>query len=126
MADIQLKVKQVRLVEKLRKHGFQCNTEELFEPITNADTYTSQNLFQETKSTTKAIEELHEPNVHVKALELMNKNGVTDSSLIRPKAKLLVPTNRSQFRFYDDPDSDNWNDYVTIGKKFQNAMVSLF
>ena len=56
--------------------------------------------------TTKSIEALDEPNVHVKTSELLNKNGVIHSSLIRPLSKLLVPTNESQFRLYDDHDSD--------------------
>ena len=60
---------------------------------------------------------MDESNVHVKALELMNKNGVIHSSLIRPIAKLLVPTNKSLFRLYDDPDSDNWKDYEMNGEK---------
>ena len=55
---------------------------------------------------------MDESNVHVNALELINKNGVTDWNLIRPIAKLLEPTNKSQFWSYDDPDSDNGNDYV--------------
>ena len=37
----------------------------------------------------------------------MNKIGVIDSSLIRRIAKLLVPTNKCQFRLYDHPDSGN-------------------
>ena len=53
---------------------------------------------------------MDESSVHVKAL--LNKNGVTDSSLIRSKAQLVVPTNKIQFRLYDDADSDDWNDYV--------------
>ena len=44
-----------------------------FEPMTKAGTLTGQKLFEETKSTTKAIEEMDESNVHVKALELMNR-----------------------------------------------------
>ena len=117
LADLQSKVKQVRLVEKLGKQGFHYDSKELFLPITKALTVTCQKLFEETKSTTKAIEALDESNVHVKALELMIKNGIIDSILIRPIAKLLIPTNKGQFRLYDDPDSDNWNDYAMNGEK---------
>ena len=67
---------------------------------------TSQKLLEETKLTTKAIEELDESFVHVKALELTTINGVNDSSLITPIAELVVPTNKSHFRLYDDPHSD--------------------
>ena len=89
----------------------------LFEPITKAVTDTNQKLLEESKSTTKAVQNLVESNVRLKALELMNSNGVIHSSLIRPIAELLVPTNKSQFRFYDDPDSDNWKDYILNGEK---------
>ena len=37
--------------------------------------------------------------------------------MIRPLSKLLVRTNKSQFRLYDDPDSVNWNDYIMNGEK---------
>ena len=117
LADLQSKVKQVRLVEKLGKQGFYCDTKEFFEPITKVVTDTSQKLLEERKSTTKAIEELDESNVHVKTLQLINQSGEIHSKLIRPIAKLLVPTIKSHFRLYDDPDSDNWNDYVMNGEK---------
>ena len=48
----------------------------LFEPITKAVTDSNQELLDETKSNTKAIEALDESNDHVKASELMNKNGI--------------------------------------------------
>ena len=73
LADLQSKVKQVRLVRKFCKQGFHYHMKELFEPITKAVTDTSHKLFEETKSTTKTIEELDESNVHVKVSELMNK-----------------------------------------------------
>ena len=37
--------------------------------------------------------------------------------MIRPPSKLLVPTNKSHFRLYDDPDSVNSNDYIMNGEK---------
>ena len=112
LADLQSKIKQVGLFEKFGKQGYHYDIKELFEPITIAVTDTSQNLLEKSKSTAKVIEELDESDLHVKALELMNKNGVIHSSLIRPIAKLLVPTNWSQFRLYDDPDSDDLNDCI--------------
>ena len=60
---------------------------------------------------------MNESNVHVKILELLNKNGIIQWSLITPKEKLLVLTNGSQFRLYHDPDSDKWNDLVMNGEK---------
>ena len=56
-------------------------------------------------------------NVNVKALELMKRKGVIHSSLIRPIAKLIVPTNESKFRLYNDPDSGNQNNYIMKREK---------
>ena len=47
----------------------------------------------------------------------MNENETRYPSLIRPISKLLVPKNKSQFRLFDDPDSDDWNDFVMNNKK---------
>ena len=112
IADLQSKEKQVRLVEKLGKQGFHYDITESLEPITKVITDSNQKLLKETISNTKAIEGLDELNVHVNALELLNKNGVIHSSSIRPTTNILVLTNKNQFRLIDDLDSDNWNDYV--------------
>ena len=42
----------------------------------------------------------------------MNKNGVFDTSLIKPLANLLVRQNKGKYCLYDYRDSDNWNDYI--------------
>ena len=47
----------------------------------------------------------------------MKKNVVIDTNLLRTLAIPSVPRNKSQFFLYDDPDSDNWNDYIVKGKK---------
>ena len=47
----------------------------------------------------------------------MNKIGVIDFFLIGPIAKLLLPTNWSQFRWFGDLDSDSSNDYKMNEKK---------
>ena len=82
----------------------------VFESILNAIADTCQKLLEESKSTTKVFEELDESNVHLKALELLNKSRVNGSSLIWPISKLLVPTNKRQFHFYDDPNIDIWSE----------------
>ena len=82
-------------MEKLDKQGFHYDKKKLFELITKAVTNTSQYLLKETKSTTKAIEERDESNAHLIHLKLINRNGVFDSSLIRPIEKPLVPTKKS-------------------------------
>ena len=74
MADLELKVKQVRLVENLREQGFQYDTKEIFEPISKSVSDTSEKLIKETKPSRKFFEALDESNVHVKALEVRNKN----------------------------------------------------
>ena len=66
MADLHSKARQIKMVEKLGKQGFHYDTKELFELLTKAVTDTSQELLEETKSTTKEIEELHESNFPVK------------------------------------------------------------
>ena len=60
LEDVQSKVKQVRLVEKLGKQGFHYDVNELVAPITKAVTHSNQKLLEETKSNTKAIENLEE------------------------------------------------------------------
>ena len=117
LVDLQSKAKQVRWVEKLGKQGFHDYIKEIFEPITKALTDSNQKILEEIKSITKAIEKPDGSNVHVKSLALMNKNGVVQSSLIRPIDKILIPTNKFQFRLQDDLDSDKWNDYVMNGGK---------
>ena len=64
------------------------------------------------KNTTKKIAELNELIVHARASESLKKLGGIDTSLIRPSAIFLVGQNKSQFRLNDDPDSDNWKDYL--------------
>ena len=97
LKDLQTKVKQVRLVEKLGEQGFHYDIKELFEPITKAVTDSKQKILEETKSNTKAIENLNESNNYVKTLDSINKNEVIHSSLIRPIAKLLLSKNKVGF-----------------------------
>ena len=77
------------MVEKSGKQHFHYDMKELIEPITKAVTGTSHELLEKIQSTTTALEASDESNVQVKASELMNKNRVIDSSLIRPIAKPL-------------------------------------
>ena len=66
-------MKQIGLVEKLSKQGFQYDVKELFEPITKTVTGSNQKLLEETQSNTKAIENLDESSKYDKTLESMNK-----------------------------------------------------
>ena len=74
------------MVEKLGKQGFHYEIKEFFEPITEAVTDSCQKLLEETNSNTKAVEQLDESNVQIEVSELINKNSVFRSSLIRPIA----------------------------------------
>ena len=62
--------------------------------------------------------------LHVKALELLNKDAINDTSLIGPLAYLLVRQDKSQFRLHDGPDSANWNDYIITERKLQYLTIS--
>ena len=64
--DLQSKVKQVRLVEKLTKQGFPNNIKELKELFTKEVTHSNQKPFEEAKNKTKAITGLNESNVQIK------------------------------------------------------------
>ena len=81
------------MVQKLCKQGFHYNIKELFEPITKAITEGNQKVLERTKPNTKEILQLDESNGHLKTLELLNKNGVSYSILIRHIAKFLVTEN---------------------------------
>ena len=74
--DLKLKVKQIRLVEKLGKQDFRYDIKKIFERITKILTDTNQKLLEETKSNIKANEKLDESNKNVETLELMNKSEV--------------------------------------------------
>ena len=67
LVGLQTKVKQIRLVEKLGERGYQFDLNEIFEPITQTVTDTSQELLDEIKYNTKAIENLDES---IKTLKL--------------------------------------------------------
>ena len=56
LADLQSKLKQVRLEEKLRKQGFHSDAIELVQPITKTVADTNKELIKMTQSTATAIE----------------------------------------------------------------------
>ena len=53
--DLQSKVKQVGLVEKLGKQGYHYDMKELFEPITKTLTDTHQKIIEEPHPTQKQL-----------------------------------------------------------------------
>ena len=61
LADLESKLKQVSLEQKLVEPGYQYDTNDPFEPIAKAVKGTSEGLVREIKSTAKAIEALSQP-----------------------------------------------------------------
>ena len=57
LEDLQSKVKQTRLVEKLGKKGFHYDKKDLFEPITKVLTDSNQKLLEHSISTTKQLKD---------------------------------------------------------------------
>ena len=62
LKNLQWKVKQVTIVDKLCKQGYQYDLKELFKPITKTLTDTIQKLLEENKSNTKTIGNLDDSN----------------------------------------------------------------
>ena len=116
LPDLQSKVKQVRFEEMLGKQSFHYDSREFFEPITKTVIDASEKVLEETNSPTKVIEESNESIVHMKALELMNEIGVTDTRITRLLATLLVPQYKFHFGLCDESDSDNLRDYIRDGE----------
>ena len=65
----------------------------------------------------KEIEEVNETIVHIKALHLMNKNGVIETRQIKTLANAFVRQIEGEYRLKDYPDSSNWNGYILNLKK---------
>ena len=78
---------------------------EVFKPNTETVEHTFVDLSETSKTTTRKLQELNEPNVNVKCFELLFENGIVDAYLIRPLANLIKPETRSQYRVIEDPDS---------------------
>ena len=73
--DLQSKVKQVRLVEKLGKQGYRYDIKELFEPITKSNKDASEEVTKNmTESSIKNNQALE--NINKKLLEIMNDRGI--------------------------------------------------
>ena len=66
-------MKKVRLRENISKKCFQDDARELIETLTQAARVTNEELLKQSKSTTRAIEEINEANVYVKSLEFLNR-----------------------------------------------------
>ena len=73
--DLQSKVKQVRIVEKLGKQGYHYDIKELFEPITDTIKDISEDvtrtMIESSKENNKALTSLNN-----NLLEIMNDRGI--------------------------------------------------
>ena len=75
-------------MKNLGKQGFHEDIKELFDPMAKVVTDSNRKIHEEIKFNTKINDGMDESNIHAKALELMNENGVIHSSLIRSIAEL--------------------------------------
>ena len=75
-SDLQSEVIQIILEDKSSKQGFQYDRKNSFDTTTKTITDKKEKL----------LEGMNVSNVHVKTWEFLNKNQVSDTSLVRPLA----------------------------------------
>ena len=111
LGNLQSKVKQVVLVEKVGKQGYQNYIKEIFEPVTDTIKSTSEDITKTITETSlknnKALENLNE-NV----LELMNDKGMIAPYLASSLVNRFTPENKSQFKLTKDLSSTKINDFL--------------
>ena len=112
-------MKQVRSQQNLGKQDFQFVAREVSELFTKVVTDTIEKLLRGSKSTTNAKRWVDWSNVNVKTFAFMSKNGILNACLVRNGVGFTVGGTWSQFRLFDDPDSDKWNGFNMIGRKLQ-------
>ena len=78
-----IKGKTNRIGRKVRETGISLGYKRLFESTTKVITDTNEKLVKESIYTTEAIEKLNESKLHLEVSQLINKNGVVDTSLLR-------------------------------------------
>ena len=113
-ADVQSQVDDRRLQETLGKNKYYQDSLKVFGPVTKAIIDANEKLPKKTQWTTKAIEELKDSNVYVRALELRDKHGISDGYLLGPSAIHIEPGSKSQFWLFDDRNG-NCYDFVRNG-----------
>ena len=102
--DLQSKVKQVSLVEKLSKQRYHYHIKELFEPSINSIKDVSEDV---TWTMTENSEEKNKAptTLNNKLLEIMNDRGRIASYLLSPLSKMTSLENTSQFNLVKDSNS---------------------
>ena len=108
--DLQAKIKQVRLVEKLGERCFHYDTKQLFEPLTDTIKNTSEDI---TKTITKTSNKNNKTlgNLNEKVFESMNDKGMIAPYLVSSLVNLFKRKNESQFRLIKDPNSTKMNEF---------------
>ena len=116
LEDLQLKIKEVRLVEKVVKQDFLYDVKKLFEPIFNSIKNFSEDVTKTLmESSTENNNELRFLNK--KFLEVMNDRGITAPYLLSPLYKITKPENTNQFKLVKDSNSNRVNDLLIHNKK---------
>ena len=104
----------MRLQDKLGKQNFHEDMKKVFEPVTDTNKTTSENITKTIAETSiknnKAISYLKK-----KVLELMNEKGLIAPYLASSLVNLFKPENGSQFRFKNDLNSTKMNDFLING-----------
>ena len=109
--NLQSKVKQVRLVQKLGKQCYYYNKKELFEPIKDDSEDVTGTMIESSKENNKALKSLNN-----KLLEILNDRGIIASYLLSPLSKIINPENVTQFKLVEDRNSNRVNDLLTHNK----------
>ena len=92
--DLKSKGKQVRLLEKICKQGYNCDLKELFEPITDTIKNTSEDITKSiTETSIKNDKALEKANENV--LELKNDKGMIAPYIASSVVNLFEPENKS-------------------------------
>ena len=95
----------------LGKQKFHEVMKKLFEPVTDTNKNTSEDLTKPMMLTPKENNKAKE-NTNDKLLEILNDRGIIASSLLSPLSKITNPENSSQFNLVKDSNSTRVNDLL--------------
>ena len=111
LKDLQLEVKQVRLVEEVGKQGYHYDIKEVIEPITNSIKDISEDvtitMVESSKENNKALTTLNN-----KLSEIMNDRGIIASYLLSLLSIITNPEKFTQFKLVKDYSSNTVNDLL--------------
>ena len=106
------------------KQNFHENTKKVFEPVTDTNKKTSEDLIKTmmltSKENSKALQILN-----VKVLEIMNVRGMKASYLLSLLSKITNPEHTSQYKLVKDPNSERVIDLL-INKTVPIILYNIF